>query len=643
MLNWKNLPTLSLLLSGAGLTVVLGILEFIKMRVLEVPPTISLFGIDAIVSILRHFGPIIGSGIGAFGAMLGVMGVIVMFVALIASLMALLVLLVLMLAFLSYWGGLQALRGAVAAPSMANRLIKMWTDESYLSRIEAALTGRKREIQDATQRLGPTFTVARDRIGDDYLASLHMLGRVTSLGLGILHAPSKRDTRSQAVARLCMIAVICLAALSGAVAWTYSDVRAMWGHNKPDLSDVPVLFRPQVWMNDWSRTCHLHDAPWFVGPICTSVAWFAGGFPKGYLTIASRHGADATQLNIDHRSATGTDPFRTTAYFYLGDFGEWAFLADADQPDRRILIRRAAILEFSQTPVAPPGPPGVLSGLAVQADRLVTSFLHQLPPRPWIVVARPDVHIQHPVDLTPLADRLQEITAHHKREAQITQERFGRIDRLLTHLAKQRHQEAGTSGDRNLALFRGLRFWQWSFDLDMDFSPRVVLQTQPADGSVHTTGPASDFLGVIDDHRIEPARFVIQCGRTSPKLLDQLTFGENRVAAPPDIARALAKIEEHVADRHAAGKQTKLLLLGSASLSGHPQVNLAISERRAEYVGRAISRVLLGAAQADPVSAAHRLRNTFGLTVMAYGVGERNVDDTFPPRSVQILDCSNDT
>ncbi|PTX53857.1 hypothetical protein C8N43_3900 [Litoreibacter ponti] len=82
---------------------------------------------------------------------------------------------------------------------------------------------------------------------------------------------------------------------------------------------------------------------------------FVQEFRPGTVTLTNTAGS-ATHLPLSATSAqSGDRTLQTDLVFYVGDFGNWALLAPIGEIEKRVLIRRTSILEFTACSIASQG------------------------------------------------------------------------------------------------------------------------------------------------------------------------------------------------------------------------------------------------------------------------------------------------
>ncbi|WP_411890910.1 hypothetical protein [Yoonia sp. SDW83-1] len=575
--------TLKLVAGGSITTAALCLLEYIKMRSLDIPLSVGLIGFDVIASGISHIGTLIYLSVLA--------GLIIIIAMMVARTVAWLFFNKLPIhaagwyatAYLGYGAAWSLARGKTAWAGMSGSgesdartdlaVLHEKADEEArlvledrIASIEARIDALRKKYEKQSKRFVRAFQVTK-AAGPGWPKALRLLVVMAFLGI----------------------------ALSNAVAWNHIKNKRMWAedgsavHSKP----LPEPVQLNVTILEWSLDCDSHRQLPVIAVvqnrICEIWISLANDYPLIHVTAVAR---ERTAMGYLEPLATDSDlyaPFISKPYYYLGDFGPWAYLADADDPSRRVLIKRSHINEISRS-------------------------------------APMEIAIQYPdapaVSWSEAAAKLQ--TWFGSAAAHIPD-----VNVLVSQAQKHEHQYTN-----DYAFVRDLHHRQWTVNFNVSM-PENGSSTEP---QVDTLTDA--VLEILGPTQRQAAREVAKCMKRSDDAMAAVQFAENTTDQFVAGSLPFGDIRQLVASRHAQGDSTTLLLLGSASASGPPHANQIISERRAEMVGRLITSYFLDAGDLpDPEAAAQTLMKTHGLRLIAFGIGEFETKGEDTARRVQIIQC----
>ncbi|MEM1232867.1 MAG: hypothetical protein AAGH70_01950, partial [Pseudomonadota bacterium] len=289
---------------------------------------------------------------------------------------------------------------------------------------------------------------------------------------------------------------------------------------------------------------------------------------------------------------------------------------------RRILLKRSAIVEISE----------VVSGVVSVAgsnddprhenpDARHSSDNGQAARDPIFIVVPPARVVVDAPDLSPL---LEEFGAARLRWETDREALLARLDTIAAAISAH---EPEISAQRSIHILPNLLPRMFTWDLDLS-----VTQTTP---------PDSTLAGLFSPIRQPSAAYVRRCLAQGHPSLAEVSFAENS-AALAGAGSALASVFALLEARRETDPPLTLLLVGTASATGHPLANLVMSETRAEAVARALMEQTMGDAGGDPVLAAGAFRSRFGVTLLAYGMGEHPDAHHESPRSVKVYACAGE-
>ncbi len=360
------------------------------------------------------------------------------------------------------------------------------------------------------------------------------------------------------------------------------------------------------------------------------------------------------------------DAFRTEKIYYIGDFGEWAYVARAANPSERLMIRRSSILEFGRY-AAPSQPRNAVENKPKSktsgGDAIVKLDVVMFPSRSdgGSNDKAPDLSAieQAIADLGAQQTRTQAMVLHFWR-ALGTQEpdNEGSPDAELANL---RDQQARTQSmvlqflvaqsDKNPPANPALLDGQSKILDELNrllIGQQALYQTFPHQ---HTHVASSDhnnidrFLdgistrprGLRDDliRRLGPS-FLEACSRDPENLLGHVDFAEGSARGQNDDQ--FHEIWLKAAASHRVPGERILLLRGGASDSGPRALNIALSESRAEWVKRGLLRI--ASTKSGFAAMSDDVRQTHQLEIVSLGDGERLGAPLGPsPRAVNAFLC----
>lgn len=388
---------------------------------------------------------------------------------------------------------------------------------------------------------------------------------------------------------------------------------------------------------------------WLSEGVCNIKGWFAPESPPEiHLTIAARHGAFASQLEAAQFPEESEESFRSTLYFYMGDFGEWSALIDPAQPDvprHPLFLRRSAITEFSTgTPREPHDPETEESDPPPIQDAAIVSQLHDLNRSLLRLVNAVTGLADFESNLMARLDEVQRQTAFARNAA---------VWEVLLRL-DEREEMLGAQFDVLLSLHdRQMRQRLAEQRNYLDMVRFVAAQVQDLGESEQegSPNPPSDEVETPVNEVVEDLpeltaldqwlQFQVRdvCHDTTITQVGSVQFAENRFASSAVLAAQIDRIVERMRSSLSSQHPRTLFVLGSASSTGDAVFNQTISERRAEIVAQRIARQLIGGPYADPLTASDRLHEEHGVRLYSHGIGEQYTSGAFRPRSVVIWSC----
>lgn len=379
-----------------------------------------------------------------------------------------------------------------------------------------------------------------------------------------------------------------------------------------------------------------------------------------HLTVTSRGATEFAQLRMlgggnqqegaEDGGATGqasgagsADAFRTEPYYHLGNFGDWMYFARQTDPDERVLVRNSMILEMSA--VEDPDLANTLPDDTANTGQDHTTILS--------VETHVNATTGGEPEPTDFGERTRQSFALAQHMGSLTSDVAGlRAENILLRSRLTTQHAAMSVRIDNLD--------QWLAALSRDVEALQGAETNPAmvmlmrqsfappDIHIHagSTGetipvqhPVLDALGVIDDLRVDQALEVRRCafGGTQFPIVP---FQESSTTLTRAAREVLAEIMTDLIPANLDQTRTQdVLFLGSASFTGEPASNLAISERRAEVVARTLAREILGTSAANTVELMEMLEQRTGLRFQSFGMGERVFEDGEVPQRVMVYLC----
>lgn len=400
----------------------------------------------------------------------------------------------------------------------------------------------------------------------------------------------------------------------------------------------------------------------------------------GTLTFARPQVQGASHLLAHEDERAHRDMQRSEDVFYIGDFGEWAYVARAEHPADRLLIRRTNIFEFGRFPASAARKP-TKTELAT-TGQVGRSDLHLEGSYRRTVVNLPDFHITMPQHATgPVcadvlcddqASRMQALETRLAEKIEIqsrvsstqqaaldqvradTARLFHQYQALARRMFQQTRQISDTARsvashrvetrktaetttrdlaqlrdeialkDALLAEIRGLSF---SAPRGADIASEIVNSIKE--------GVTTRTTGVINDMQrrfgVDVAAHCLGTGH----LIGFVEFAENRKRGDlRDVADVIANLQQ----RASALETTRVLMRGGASYTGAPQSNMTLSENRAEWVKHQVLKGLAGTVGA-PTDLEQRVRREQGVEIIAFGLGERLPHPQASSRAVEVTLC----
>ena len=585
-------------------TITLVLIEIIRMTVLEVPSMISIAGFDTATAAIRNAGPVV------------IVVLIVVGLMMLAGIAALTFFGLLFAVFALRSPGFRATQigGLLAASGALYVLLFLtwWWDrignerqptESWLRRkLGAILPGLRRKRRETQKPLRESFRNALPGVYSWLAYFWHAFTWLFATIFSTSHrGPGAMWTRITAVT----------ITISGTL---YLSVLLTSQFNQR-LMAAPA------------KLCELPTedvSPSSIGPIIyrfikTADCWFYRPSPQtGTLTIASRHPVEAGHLT----HSAGFEPdypgsgYRSERVHYIGDFGDWAFVARAENPAERLLIRRSAIVEFARDG---------------NGKRPRSAWRETFAPALRSAWARLDA-----------AAHLAFARRYGEQEGTALAELHKRIDALSVGQDANSVLIAQIAAQpRKPAPFINAQF-------DVQVTPGTGGAGLPA-GDFRSTfedGFPVRMSGIVNDvSRRFDQTYLQRCTRAGHKL-GHVDFAEsvwNR-ADGNGVERVVEQIaKEFPSKAHAdpAGPRRLIVLRGGASYTGSPAANIRLSERRAEWVLDQILQRLTG----DGLHPTERVRQ-FGtlhrVQFAAFGVGERLAEpepDQASSRAVEVILC----
>lgn len=291
--------------------------------------------------------------------------------------------------------------------------------------------------------------------------------------------------------------------------------------------------------------------------------------------------------------------FRTEDLFLIADFGQWALVARREDVGQRVLVRRAALAEFSES------------------SKLVN-------PSKSTFKAQAEAEVQAQLsDQAAQLDTLQAALDTAKKEIERLRGVGGSSDPVqLTHTTAVSVIPFVQSVVQNQTGEQG-------------GGPRIRDAT--------LRGGGMRPLGVFDDLVRTYGPDVIESCRRYGRTLAAISFdeGEMRWAAgqiPAAFDEAVAALQVHAATSEA--EHVHLVLLeGGASYTGSPATNLSLSEARAEWVKAQLLAALVPEPSVDPVQMGRALQALKRINLVAFGLGERLESEGHVGREVVVRIC----
>ncbi|MEO1538359.1 MAG: hypothetical protein AAFR73_11580 [Pseudomonadota bacterium] len=325
-----------------------------------------------------------------------------------------------------------------------------------------------------------------------------------------------------------------------------------------------------------------------------AVGTFAYAAPNGTLPASHIMGDPET---ITEKS------FRTEPLFHVGDFGEWALVARKEDVSQRVLLRRSAIAEFSeQSEVLNPGQKTLKTQVLAEATQFVGALnTRLLTSNAALRVA--NAELKRLRDEKPAASGDGTTNVSHTTSVSV-------VPVLQTFV-----QEGGGSGP--------------------DLPP--VLEAG-------ARGIATRSLGVYDDMVRTYGSGVIELCRDEGERLPEILFADGVTRweagqAPEAFSEAVEVLKARLAARQ--DDEVELVLVqGRASYTGTPEVNLRVSEQRAEWVKAQLLRALLQDDGLDTATMGTKAQALHRVNLVAYGLGEVQETAGNAGRAVEVRICT---
>ncbi|MDA7966412.1 hypothetical protein [Ruegeria sp.] len=322
----------------------------------------------------------------------------------------------------------------------------------------------------------------------------------------------------------------------------------------------------------------------------------------GTFVYSSRDTAP-TASHVEAKSGTlGKTSFRTEPVVHIGDFGDWVYVAKVDDPKKRLLIRRSAVLEFS----------------------LNTKIK---------VLNRPEGG-----DPEPGTEKL--VTVLQKQNTELR----AQVNALQMHL--QEVNVKALNGLKIAATRRSKRFFA--------LVP-IVQNIVPGNGGGGTSvfpdlgalvshGVASRVPSVFDDLVRRHGNAVIaKCVRNGISL-SPIQFAENQARwpegnAPKNYGHALTHLDELMNGKKSESSSNLVFIIGGASFTGSSEANLRLSEKRAKWVKSRLLADLFKDWTSNAADLASQASSEQKLHFVAFGMGERMPIGANSSRAVEIFVC----
>lgn len=385
----------------------------------------------------------------------------------------------------------------------------------------------------------------------------------------------------------------------------------------------------------------------------------------GMMTFARQPAPRATLLDVAAKRS-GENGFRTEKLIYIGDFGDWAFIARLNPPKERILVRRSTIIEFSResgakltfngqdndagTPISvgsgnrldvtlnfprQGGLPRIttadIEGLEGKLLRVSSEISRNHIMLQLLAAGRPYRHSPQS-DLAPVLERLanvQEVLAQDTRQLKDGQDWLSATALGLTF----RLSVLQNSAHRILAHLRsGL--------------PKSGPYPWTGVDGVIQDGVPIRASGIINDiARSNGKGYLTGCASNQTEHLGFVDFREgisNAPERPADIGALVTKLRELKAGDSEQNTKAQLVFLrGGASYTGMPEANIRISENRAELVKRRLLLALTGKTHGDPTELELDVQKSHRINFIAFGVGERLHHSKHSSRAVEAILCKS--
>jgi len=324
---------------GLIFTAVLYLAEIIRMKILGVPASVDMAGFDTVAAAFRNAGTVFLVAVLALFLVLlsGLVFVGIVFGAYLVSLGS-------VLGYrLSERGALVFAIELLSSPTRMSLLwFKLRADDHRVAKgrqiLERAFPYLRQRRKEAEER----FQDVQQRALRQFKANLKRVWRRVGRILAVLVSPGI-STRQASRIRVSAVALVVVTTLSISA-----------------ILDTIFEERIRAASADFGTERALEQSTYFLDHLPSQLTtWFdketieqliAPGPEIGTLTIASRNGYSASHLQhvSGEPPAADTVGFRTEDVHYIGDFGEWAYVARLRDPSQRLLIKRNTILEFAR-------------------------------------------------------------------------------------------------------------------------------------------------------------------------------------------------------------------------------------------------------------------------------------------------------
>lgn len=338
----------------------------------------------------------------------------------------------------------------------------------------------------------------------------------------------------------------------------------------------------------------------------------------------------ASHVLADARTLTEKS-FRTEELIHVAHFGEWVFVARKDDPDQRVLLKRAGVSEFSKTSqVVNKNKETFVREAEVAVGRTFAGQMEQIVELRDALDKEKGGHAQSRSLLNSMTDQLI-LRTSELNEARVA----------LAALRRHAHDDGGVQSATHRTAVSVMPIIQTivrESDAAND-GPRIAVSH---DGT-QTDGMPVRPLGVYGDLVRVYGQDVIASCRAKGELLDLVQFEDGvsdwgGEAAPQGFGNASAQLDKYLSMRNDS-EQTLVLVQGGASYTGSSAENFELSERRAEWVKAALLRKLLDVTKGEAADLDRAAQVLKQVNLVAFGLGERVGIGDDGGRSVEIRIC----